>query len=985
MLESHTISDDTDAIAGSRAALATYDLFISYSRRDQIFAAALQRALERYRPPKGIEAPNRHLKVFRDEQDMTGNDYRPTITKYLTHTSKLIVICTPAARASFYVNEEVRIFAAVRGGANIIPILLAGIPNNEASAERSNEMAFPEALCAVLQMPFAKDFRRFDSAGHERVDGEKHSSAWYWLLADIYNVGREDIEQRDRARRQRQRRRWTAAVSTLAALAAAALLTMEKLREDKAVQQGVAVSRKLAAQVPGLLDSHLDRAALIALHAYRHSPTADAKGAMLAALTANPRLLKFLHGHTASVPALAFSRDGKLLASGSLDSHVIIWKTDTWQQDGTALENHGRVRNVGFNPYNDILVSSGFDAEINLWDVHSHAPFGQPLNAHAYGVAFSPDPTCPVFVSASSNGEIAFWDVALWQQSGAPLKTGVPIYDLALSPDCQTLAAGGSDGSLRFWSVPTRELLRRQDEAHHAAVQVLAFNTSGDMLASGGLDGAVWVWNVRALRGLTQADPIDAARYLVGRDDPDGADHSGVISARFSADDNLLAVGRERGASTELKGYYKRSLGNQQPVNGQFRGFDDSVTSLAASPSQPVLVSGHRDGALLVWDTSASLSQIRPLGAALQVPGGGEATSLALSPDGTLLLSGGQHDSISVWNVTTHSLKTVLRPGSDPRPMEALAFSPDGLMFASEGSDGELTVWAAKTLQSVKTLGPQDSSALGTSIVFSPDAKVLARLNVAGQIDLWETTSWKHIGRLDASDTGMNLADAEMTRIPGFELDPHGKRNLSTTFTRNLLFSRDGRTLISTIGARRIVFWDLERRIRMREIVAPISVEHLALSRDGRLLAAALWNHDVMFWSVTTGRSSGEIISQADARRIAFGQKDQILAVGGHDGTLSLWDVETRRRLGEPLNQRFSTGDRWATGLAFSQDGNAAASSDYDGEVVVWDMSIESWIRGLCYRASRNLSCDEWRSFEGASPYQRACPDLPSPDRCKPL
>src|SRR5215467_9343317 len=108
-----------------------HDAFLSYSRVDKPFAEALEDALESYKPPRDLNVPKRYLDVFRDEHDLTGTEYTSAIQRHLKTSRKLIVICSPAARRSAYVNDEIRMFAQSSGAENIIPILFAGIPNNE--------------------------------------------------------------------------------------------------------------------------------------------------------------------------------------------------------------------------------------------------------------------------------------------------------------------------------------------------------------------------------------------------------------------------------------------------------------------------------------------------------------------------------------------------------------------------------------------------------------------------------------------------------------------------------------------------------------------------------------------------------------------------------------------------------------------------------------------------------------------------------------
>ena len=105
---------------------AVHDAFISYSRKDRALAIALEKALEAWTPPKSVATAR--LDVFRDETDMTGIAYHKAIHRHLQQSKKLIVLCSPAARASPYVNEEIRQFASMKGADNIIPLLIDIFP-----------------------------------------------------------------------------------------------------------------------------------------------------------------------------------------------------------------------------------------------------------------------------------------------------------------------------------------------------------------------------------------------------------------------------------------------------------------------------------------------------------------------------------------------------------------------------------------------------------------------------------------------------------------------------------------------------------------------------------------------------------------------------------------------------------------------------------------------------------------------------------------
>jgi hypothetical protein len=124
-----------------------YDVFISYSRRGIVFARALEKALEEYSPPGDRAVPQRRLVVFRDEENFTGVEYNSSVREYLKNSAKMLVICSPHARISDFVSEEIRLFAEMHGVQNVIPVLLSCIPNNEAKKpEHEEQKAFPRCL-----------------------------------------------------------------------------------------------------------------------------------------------------------------------------------------------------------------------------------------------------------------------------------------------------------------------------------------------------------------------------------------------------------------------------------------------------------------------------------------------------------------------------------------------------------------------------------------------------------------------------------------------------------------------------------------------------------------------------------------------------------------------------------------------------------------------------------------------------------------------
>ena len=266
-----------------------YDAFISYSRRDKAFAARLEQRLEKYKAPYDLQVRQGYLNIFRDQKDFTGADYFESLQQHLQDSETLIVLCSPHARASEYVNDEIRRFVALKGAERIIPILVSGLPNNEATPEREADKAFPEALSEALPMPLAANYLDFDVTS-DQVDRGAYLDAWFTVLANVYRVSRSEIEQRERKRRARFVRTAVAVTASVVAMLVIALV-VTLLSRAEAVRQAIEArsetSTRLAVQALEKIRGEPETALRLAINAvdtyHRHGdpPVSRALEALL--------------------------------------------------------------------------------------------------------------------------------------------------------------------------------------------------------------------------------------------------------------------------------------------------------------------------------------------------------------------------------------------------------------------------------------------------------------------------------------------------------------------------------------------------------------------------------------------------------------------------------------------------------------------------------------------------------------------------------
>lgn len=191
-----------------------YRAFISYSHADEVAARWLQRALEGYRPPATLRAsrpnlPGRLYPVFRDRDELaSAHDLSDSIRVAMDESDALVVVCSPAAAGSRWVNEEIRYFQSSGRGYRIFCYLVGGEPGPD-----SPQCAFPAALLRdengdSLHEPLAADATK---------TGDGRRNAMLKIAAGLLDVGVDELKRRDA---QRQARTWAAVATASLAIAA---------------------------------------------------------------------------------------------------------------------------------------------------------------------------------------------------------------------------------------------------------------------------------------------------------------------------------------------------------------------------------------------------------------------------------------------------------------------------------------------------------------------------------------------------------------------------------------------------------------------------------------------------------------------------------------------------------------------------------------------------------------------------------------------
>jgi eukaryotic-like serine/threonine-protein kinase len=244
------------------------------------------------------------------------------------------------------------------------------------------------------------------------------------------------------------------------------------------------------------------------------------------------RLIRSWYGGQGTTASLAFSPDGRMLASAHLvdEDNVRLWDVATGKRLATLRGHTAYARTLAFHPRGKLLASAGSDRTIRIWDVEGRSSL-RALSGHESTIqqlVFAPDGT--QLASAASDGTVRVWDVGLGRillTLGGPEK----FTSVEFSPDGRTLAGADEDGSVTLWDAATgarRCLLR--DEAR--VLRALAFSPDSRILASAGETGPIRLWDV-----------------LTGQELHSLSDYSGHIhSLAFAPDGSSLAYASHSGA-----------------------------------------------------------------------------------------------------------------------------------------------------------------------------------------------------------------------------------------------------------------------------------------------------------------------------------------------------------------------------------------------------------------------------------------------------
>jgi WD40 repeat protein len=291
------------------------------------------------------------------------------------------------------------------------------------------------------------------------------------------------------------------------------------------------------------------------------------------------RELLTMTGHSGWVMGLAFSPDGKRLASTSLDGTVRIWSIGPGQEMVTVSSPAtGYGNRVVYSPTGQEFATNGGDGSATIWN----ATTGEPRltlrghNLEVMNMAFSPDGKR--FATGSLDATAIVWDAATGKKLLTLLGHEIGVRDIAFSPDGTLIATGGFDKTARVWEAASGKQLLKIT-GHNGLVAGVAFSPDGTRLATSSTDATAKVWDIKT---------GDLLLTLTG--------HSGgVTDIAYSPDGKKIAT-----VSSDMTAKIWEAATGKELLT--LIGHSAGLRPVAFSPDGNLLATGSGDNTAKIWD-----------------------------------------------------------------------------------------------------------------------------------------------------------------------------------------------------------------------------------------------------------------------------------------------------------------------------------------------------------------------------------------------
>jgi WD40 repeat protein len=891
-----------------------YRAFISYSHRDKVWGDWLHKTLETYRTPARLvgrasrdgTVPKRLYPVFRDRDELPSSaSLGDNIDAALRESCYLVVICSPTAAVSRWVDGEIRAFKKLGREDRVLCLIVDGEPNATDRPDSGELECFPPALRFRVDAKGELTKARTEPiAADARPGKDGKTNARLKILAGLLGVGYDELRQREK-----QRRFWRRVQTAVASLALLAVLAggwyweaQQKTRQSLVLQY-TEQGRQLFVGGKPL------QAAVYLSEAYR----LDGRAPVLRFLLA--RSMHYVEALQASVSVQGVylagdvAKDGRRFVTSTGSDSAQVWDAN----DGHLL-----------------LTLKGRYPTL-IW------------------ASFSPDGK---YFAGASKPEMIAKDlsVEIWDASSGKLLHSLPFPDGFLiravfdGSGKRLLTRDERNNLVQVWDVASgKELFRLPQMTSH--FEHAGFSPDGRYIVTVQNDNSVHVWD---------GSDGHAQHVLRGHE-------AEVTNFSFSQDGRLLVtVSKDKSAQVWELGSGKRIAKIARKNADDYQGgHSDEVNDAEFTPDDKRLITASNDKTARVWDvaTGKLLSDLGRMGQ--------EATGISVSRDGKYATVYGKDDLIWVWDLGDYSQRAVLYATGAvflPDGRHLLTFdSPSATvqrwdldkLAANRSVAGEHPVFSADqshlaTLQDdkvriwdaagklVATLVPERNPKTGDTtypgeIQFSPDGArlLMETADSDGSAGLWDVVSGKRLLLLHGKNRYLQAA----------AFSPDGSRVYTCGADRNAPPHQDEEDNAPT--ARIAELWDSRSGAELASFVMPDGcVDYPHFDAAGTRMAGTVREYPnrqevyyhVELWDLAAGKRIVHLPGHVQGYYgdVAFAPGGELLT-GTEDGKVNRWDPATGASRGN-----WDTHGSPLESLLYSPDGASLLTAHEDGTLEVW-------------------------------------------------
>ncbi|MCA9068722.1 MAG: PQQ-binding-like beta-propeller repeat protein [Planctomycetaceae bacterium] len=610
----------------------------------------------------------------------------------------------------------------------------------------------------------------------------------------------------------------------------------------------------------------------------KHDPRRSAELKVWDAVTGKP--IFDLIGHTNSIQTVAFSPDGRMIASGSRDRTVRLWDAATGQLRHKLIGHRNWINRVVFSSDGKWLISGGFGYDtIKVWNVDTGRlikTIGNPREMYiVWGVSISPDgkrvlsgqrgrvhifdfETAKIVTSLSWPGSnecasfnlqgdrilsvgmegIAVWDAKtenrLFEISG---RTFTSAY---FSPDGRSIVSSDRDGSVKVWNAADGSSAKTLRGHQYPATDAVFMPDCRRVVSCSG-DKTVKVWDLTAVPSIQLHHQEEM-----------------VHSVAFSPDGTKVASGNE------VRNIYVYNSADGKVSTRMVDVENLGIDCVAFGRDNTTLITGHRGDRVQVWDLKTKTSRLMLRGHS------GGTNSLSVGPQGMRVASGGADKTVKLWNVETRALLWTARNHTDK--VTCVSFAPDGRFVFTASRDDTICILDANDGTAVQTLSGHTDDVMCVST--SPDGTVVASGSNDQTIRLWDVAS----GQLLRTFHG------------------HGGGVIS------VCFNPDGTRILSGSSDSTIRVWDTSSARELLVLRGHSGPVRASLSSDGRHLVSGSADSTVRLWSAEIRQETLPLPRNANGdMRVAFSSDQGVIFAETSDGRFSSWSAITGKILRENI------------------------------------------------------------------------------------